>query len=182
MSIGKTIRQAVFNNEFVAQITDKLDNFYEDILTAKETIVDLEVKLKYDTTVKDAKQAVIDLEVEVAYEVLNDLDKDGKKKFTNEAKRKDETRRRLLNVQECKISFVKLNNEVADALRAESVMKMDLGQAHARLAAIEAENHNLRAIAGMIAGLAHESTTQERIYRHVHVTKFETTVKIGEAE
>lgn len=170
MANNKTIRQAVFSDKEVGLTAIRLQQLVDIILAAKEHIVELETNLKYDTAVKDAKQAVADLEVEVAYDVFNDLNGDGKKQFTNEAKRKDETRRRLLRDDD----WVTAQNIVANTLRAEAALKMDLGKAHARLCAIECENHNLRSIAGMIAGLAHESTTQERIHRHT------TTVRIGE--
>lgn len=193
---AKTIRQAVFSDSDIVDVTRRLDVASKNIYAAKETIIELEIKLKYDTTVKDAGQAVTDYEVEVAFEVRQEVwvpyedhgegldrgdvgctDKNkGKPKYTNEEQRKTETRRRLVS----QIGYIDLLNAVKDALRAESVIRIDLGQAHARLAAIEAENHNLRAIAGMIAGLAHESTTEPRTHNHVHVTKFETTVKLGE--
>ena len=162
----ETIRQAVFCDNEVRGCKAFLLELPNKILTAKEAIIELEVKLKYDTAVKDAKQAVTDFEVEVAYEVKNtvfefpgtdDTKKLGKPIYTNEEQRKTETRRRLVKDE----LYVACCNQIKDALRAESVIKMDLGKAHARLAAIEAENHNLCAIAGMIAGLAHESTTTE---------------------
>ena len=166
----KTIRQAVFSNESVAGIKSHLLDLPDEILKAKTLIVELETNLRYDTTVADAKQAVTDHEVEVAYEVTNETNGDNKKKFTNAEQRKDETRRQCVKSE----VWVRLTNEVANALRVESQLKMQLGKAHARFAAIEAENHNLRSIAGMIAGLAHESTTTERIHRHT------TTVRIGD--
>lgn len=184
----QTIRQVVFEDMYVNVITTKLEDQPGEILAAKEQIVELEDKLKYDTAVKDAKQAVVDLEVEIAYEVRNEVwipyeikegltwgdtgctDKnEGKPKFTNEEQRKTETRRQLVGNE----YYVGLKNNVGLALRAQSVIEMDRGKAHARLAAIEAENHNLRSIAAMIAGLAHESTTSTT-HRHM------TTVKLGE--
>lgn len=170
----KTIRQAVFDDEGIERLTDSLFDLPERILKAKEAIVEHETALKYDTKVADAKQAITDMEVEVAFEVLNDLDNSGKKKFTNEEKRKAETRRRLIGDE----GYIRLCNVLKDAYRAEAAIRQDLGMACARFTAIEYEFKAKLAIAGMIAGLAHESTTQERIHRHV--TAFETTVKLGE--
>lgn len=181
----KTIRQAVFNDDFIVGVVEGLDTLPGSIRKAREVVVDCEVKLKYSTAVADARQAVTDYIVETAYEVKNDkwiaTDADlpdpkniDKAKFGNEEKRKTETRRRLVKNEH----YVNYCNAVADALHAEAVMRMDLGKAHASFIALEAEAHNLRSVAAMIAGLAHESTTQERIHRHV--TSFETTVKLGE--
>ena len=170
MESTDTIRQAVFNDEYVDMIQGKLLELPSQIKTVKKVIIAAEVALKYDTTVKEARQAVTDYEVEVAFEVKQTVwtaqdayDKrcierqTGKAIFTNEEQRKTETRRRLVKDD----AYVALCNEVGGALRVESALRMDLGQAHARLAAIEAENHNLQRIAGMIEGLAMESTTTE---------------------
>lgn len=178
----KTIRQAVFSDHEVKGCMEFLMELPRKILDAKAHIVDLEIKLKYDTTVKDAKDVMVAAENEIAFEVLNDmwaaidcqqnrcLEKEvNKYKFTNAEQRKNESARRLANCND----WIDARNELGVALRAESVLKMDLGKVHARFAAIEAENHNLRAIAGMIAGLAHESTT---ITTHQHTT----LVKLGE--
>ncbi len=170
----KTIRQAVFPDVQIRNIVDLLTKIPLRILGAKEAITECETRLKYDVAVADAKQDVADLETEVVYEVFNDLDKNGKKTFSNEEKRKAETRRRLLQDKACCDEYVRLCNIFKDALQAESLLKMDLGKAQARFAALEAENHNLRSIAAMIAGLAHESTTQERTHRHV------ATVRLGD--
>lgn len=177
----KTIRQAVFDDDYIQELVAGLEQMPDRIRTAKRAIIENETRLKYNTAVADAKQAVSDYEVEAAYEVKNDewiaTDADlpdpkkiGKSRFANEEKRKTETRRRLVKDEH----YADHCNAVADALSAEATMKMDLGKAYAQFAAIEAEFKGKLAIANMIAGLAHESTTQERTYRHV------TTVQLGE--
>ena len=162
-----TIRQTVFSDLDVGLVRNRLIELPGEIIKAKEAIVEIEVKLKYDGSVKEAKQVVVDIEVEMGYEVWSDVDENGKKKFTNEVKRKEETRRRLVLSE----GYIRHQNNVANMLRTEAAMKLDLGKAHASFAAIEAENHNLRSIAAMIAGLAHESTTTTT-HRHETAVRF----------
>ena len=164
----QTIRMAVFNDQDVDMVFRRLLELPSQILKVKKDIVEFEVKLKYDTTVKEAKDAITAVEIEVAFEVTNDMWSQhdflehrciekavGKYRFTNDTQRKNEASRRLVANAE----WIEARNQLGIICRARYIIEIDLGKAHASLGAVEAENHNLQRIAGMIEGLAHESTT-----------------------
>lgn len=178
--VTKTIRQAVFADEEVADVIVRLGALPQQLTDAKRGRGIAETYLKYSTDVTNARVALADFERDVAYEVAHtkwvDADeqqdsthKAGKPCFTNPKQREDETKGRLDNLSE----YSTLRTVLTKALAAEQSLMMKVIEAKAALVGVEAKFQANLAIAAMIAGLAHESTTNTT-HRHT------MTMKIGE--
>jgi len=161
----QTIRQAVFDDQLVIDITQALFALPGRMTKARENEEQAKFAVKYDTSVQDAEAKLADLEAEVLQEVQYDLDENGKKKFTNAESRAIEVKNRLRTTYADR--WIDLCNEVAEAKKNRGKLEMDAGRAHIRAEEVRSEYFGTGWIAQMIAGLAHESTTAERTYRHV---------------
>lgn len=161
--MSATIRQQIVADSEVRNLINRLVTLPEEIAKQREALSNAELELHYFTAVDDAKQALKDLETEVGYEVLNDVNGDGKKKFTNAEQREAETRRRMIAEPEYQTRFAAAHKTLHDAYAQERQLKWTVGKTSNSLKHLVDLSYTLRTVGEIIAGLCHEQQTAESL-------------------
>jgi hypothetical protein len=155
----QTTRQTIVSDERVRQALAKIPELIERIETKRNTLEDAEFVLKYDVSVNQIKEEAKQVESEIAFEVFQELDDNGKKKFSNDTARQAELNRRLNESKDYAAVMERLNAASQNRGRAE----MEVAKNRNSLSALYETLRTERDIVCLADGLAREKMLAPQI-------------------
>lgn len=154
-----TIRQSIMSDDAISRMIDEMIGLPERIKDANDALATTEFNVACFNKIDAAKERVAAIEAEANYIVLNEINGDGKKKYSNEAQRASAVLQALQTDQ----SYIDARNELLAAKQEKFALDMQMAKERNNLKYLVDLSFTNKAVCEMIAGLCREDHTSGKL-------------------
>lgn len=156
----KTIRQEIFSDEQLNKFLIKLDNLPDRVQAASDALAAAEYEAAgIPLMLKDIEGKIADIEREAMFEVINETNDDGKKAYTNQEQRAAAQAQFLSKSDD----YLDAKNDLLKAKQKKAEVENHVAKCKNQMWGIKNQFDVALAVAGIIAGLSHESTAAGKL-------------------
>lgn len=165
----QTIRQQIINDDSVKEIISRLMELPKRLKEASDLLVDAEhEQFTLPFHFGEIEERQEEIKRAVMFEIVNEVNENGKPKYTNESLRQAA----LMNALSKHPEYIQTKNEMAEYYRRKADVENHIGKARNQMFYVKNQQEVYLAVVHLIAGLCQENITSGSLEKIIKIKNF----------